>query len=606
MEFLNPMALYGLLALPLLVIPYLLRRKPRRVVFSSLLLITEMGGRAASRPWGRLRLPLIFFLQLFLLALLIFALSEPVFSVRPSRVAIVLDNSASMQALENGKSRFQLAQESARALLAEISTTGKVDIYLTTPRLEKLRGTSLAPAEAAGLIGSLEPYDIGDLPLDYDKVLNQLADQQKYDRVHLITDHPVSGQGEKLRAVSVGTPHDNLAITSFQINRASLGNTQLSATAEVTNYSAKDAKIGIVLSSGGAVLASHELAIAAGKNAGAFFEGLPPRPYYEAEITVRDALLVDNRRFAVLPPSQRLRILGVSPRPQALSSLRTIPGVILNIVSPADYQDTEKTGYDLEIFHFATPAELPQTPALFVLPPDNNLVALGKPLSKTAVSNWREPHPLTQYVNFSLLRPTYARPLQPRAAGEIIVESPEGPLIFVAERQAIHYLILGFDPFPYLGRENLPMSVLTLNILDWFFQNAGARSRGTGNALVFSAAGQGDLIVTPRGDKSQLKSAATSFAETFYQGVYQLNRGRDKELFAVNLQDVNESDLHRPAPITLHDTGGANARTSTFFAFWPYLLLVALLLSLIEWFIHPRALRTALNTPPPSPLRRHA
>ena len=600
------MALYGLLALPLLVIPYLLRRKPRRVIFSSLLLITEMVGRAASRPWGRLRLPLIFFLQLFLLALLIFALSEPVFSVRPSRVAIVLDNSASMQALEDGKSRFQLAQESARALLAEISTTGKVDIYLTTPRLEKFRGTSLAPAEAAGLIGNLEPYDIGDPPLDYDKVLNQLADQQKYDRVHLITDHPVSGQGEKLRAISVGTPQDNLAITSFQISRASLSNTQLSATAEVTNYSSKNAKIRVVLSGGGAMLASHELAIAAGKNAAALFEELPPRPHYEAEIAVRDALLVDNRKFAVLPPSQNLRILGISPRPQALSSLRTVPGVILNIVSPADYQNAERTGYDLEIFHFATTAQLPQTPALFVLPPDNNLVALGKPLNKPAVSNWREPHPLTQYVNFSLLRPTYARPLRPQAAGETVVESSEGPLVFAAERQGIRYLILGFDPFPYLGRQNLPMSILTLNILDWFFQNTGARSRGTGEALAFSAAGQGDLIVTPKGNKSKLKSAATSFAETFYQGVYQLNRGRDKELFAVNLQDVNESDLHRPAPITLHDTGGVNARTSAFFAFWPYLLLVALLLLLVEWFIHPRALRTALNASPTSPLRRHA
>jgi Ca-activated chloride channel family protein len=606
MEFLNPLALYGLLALPLLVIPYLIRRKPRRLIFSSILLFAEMGARASGRPWGRLRLPLIFFLQLFLLALLIFALSEPVFSVRPSRVAIVLDNSASMQAVEDGKSRFQLAQQSARALLTEIGTTGKVDIYLTTPRLEKLRGTTFATAEAARLIGSLEPYDIGDRPLDYDKVLNRLADQQKYDRVHLITDHPVSGQGEKLKAVSIGTPQDNLAITSFQISRASLTSTQLSATSEVTNYSAKDAKIKVDLRGGGAVLASRELTVAAGKSAAALFEGLPQRPYYEAEIGVRDALLVDNRRFAVPPSSQTLRILGVSPRPQALSSLRAIPGVSLNIVSPADYQNTERTGYDLEIFHLATPAELPQTPALFVLPPDNNLVELGKPLSKPAVSNWREPHPLTQYINFSLLRPTYARPLRPRAPGQTIIESPEGPLVFAAQSQGKRYLILGFDPFPYLGRENLPMSVLTLNILDWFIENSGARSKSTGEALVFSAARQGDLIVSPRGDKIPLKSSVTSFPENFYQGVYQLNRGQDKELFAVNLQDTNESDLRRSAPIELHDAVGASKNTSTFFAFWPYLLLTALLLSVVEWFIHPRPPRTILRTSPTSPLHRHA
>jgi len=604
MEFLNPLALYGFLALPLLIIPYLIRRKPRRIVFSSLILFTEMGARAAGRPWGRLRLPLIFFLQLLLLALLIFALSEPVFSVRPDRVAVVLDNSASMQAMENGQSRFKLAQEKARELLSDLGAAGKVDIYVTTPRLEKLRSAPVAATEAERIIAALEPYDIGDPPLDYDKVLNQLADQQKYDRVHLITDHPVSGQGEKLRALSVGTAKDNLAIASLQISRASLTNTQLSATAEVANYSTRDAKVRLVLSGGGAVLASRELAVAAGKSAVAFFESVPAKPYYEAEIATRDPLLIDNRKFAVPPARQGLRILGISPRPQALTSLRAIPGVSLNVVSPAEYQDSDKTDYDLEIFHFAAPAQLPQTPALFVLPPDNNLAALGNSLRQPAVSNWREPHPLTQYVNFSLLRPTYARPLSPRSAGEIIAECSAGPLIFATQRQDARYLVLGFDPFPYLGRDNLPMSVLTVNMLDWFLHNTAARSSGTSERLEFSAARQGELIVNPRADKVPLQAGATSFGGTFYQGIYQLHSGRDNQVFAVNLQDQNESDLQHPQAIEIHDAAGARQNISSFFAFWPYLLVAALLLVLVEWFIHPRA--APVFKAPAGSLSRHA
>ena len=597
MEFLNPTALYGLMALPLLMIPYLIQRKPRRVIFSSLLLFTEMGERASGKPWGRLRIPLLFILQLILLALLVFSLSEPVFSIRPNRIAIALDNSASMQTLENGKTRFQLAQEQARDLLTEAGVTGTIDVYLTTPHLEKVRGNPHGPDEAAGLIASLNPYDLGDPAIDYDTALNQLATRQKYDRVYLITDHPVSGQGEKVRAISVGTAQDNLAITSFQLGHASLVSGQLSAAVEVTNYSTKDAKTKIALSGGGAALTSHDLAIGAGKTAVALFEGLPRRSYYEAEIATRDALLVDNRRFAVPPPAQNLRILGVSPRPQALSSLRSIAGVSVDIVSPGDYQIRGRTGYDLEIFHLATPAEPPQTPALFVLPPDNTLVALGKPLSRPVVSNWREPHPLTRYVNFSLLRPTYARPLNPHVPGERIVESPEGALVFAAERQGTRYLVLGFDPFPYLGRENLPMSVFTLNLLDWFIETAGARDKGTGEALTFGAADQGDQVVNPRGDTFSLKSAATSFTDTLYQGVYQLNLGGRKELLAVNLQDPNESNLRRRATIDLHERAGVNKSASTLFAFWPYLLLAALLLLMIEWFIHPPTRRSIFERP---------
>ena len=43
-----------------------------------------------------------------------------------------------MQTLENQQTRFALAQEKARELLADLGVTGKVDLYLTAPRLEKV------------------------------------------------------------------------------------------------------------------------------------------------------------------------------------------------------------------------------------------------------------------------------------------------------------------------------------------------------------------------------------------------------------------------------------------------------------------------------------
>ena len=278
MEFLNPAALYGLLALPLLLIPYLIRRKPKRVIFSSLLLFTEPGTRAGGRPLGRLRLPLIFFLQLLLLTLLILALGEPVFSLRVSNVAIVLDNSASMQTLENQQTRFALAQEKARELLADLGVTGKVDLYLTAPRLEKVRGATFEPAEAAGVLIALAPYDLADTPIDYQSSLSQMAKERKYDRVFLITDHPAVGQTDTLRVITVGQPRDNFAVSSFDISHASLVGSRLEATAEVANYSSKDERIRIALRGGGAMIASRELPVSAGKTAQATFADSQPTP----------------------------------------------------------------------------------------------------------------------------------------------------------------------------------------------------------------------------------------------------------------------------------------------------------------------------------------
>ncbi|MFQ5540264.1 MAG: BatA domain-containing protein, partial [Candidatus Binatia bacterium] len=101
MEFLNPAGLFALSLLPILLIPYLIRGRPRRIVFSSLLLLREFPSGSSRWLWGRLRIPLLFFLQLLFLLLLALALGEPVFTIRqPQNIAIVLDNSASMQALE--------------------------------------------------------------------------------------------------------------------------------------------------------------------------------------------------------------------------------------------------------------------------------------------------------------------------------------------------------------------------------------------------------------------------------------------------------------------------------------------------------------------------
>ncbi len=589
MQFLNPTALFGLLILPLLLIPYLIRRKPQRLPFSSLLLFLEAGEVASAKPWGRVNLPPIFFLQLLLLALLIFALSEPVYSIRPTNIAMILDNSASMQALEDGKSRFALAKERAGTLVDELGAGGKVDLYLTTPRLEKLHAAPLSPAEATGILAAQVPYDLAEPPADYDNLLSQLALQQKYERIYLLTDHPARGQSDIARVITVGQPRGNYALTSFEVQRSSLANARLEAQVEVANYSERDEKLQIVLKGSGAAVANREIVVGSGQSASVSFEGFADHSTYEAEIANRDALPLDNRRFAVAPASRNLRILGITPRPRELESLKAIPGVQIDTIAPSDYDKAERSGYGLEIFHFASPTTLPATAALFILPPQNDSLAeLGAPISNMTVSNWRDPHVLTRYINFNLFRPTYTRPLKPQTAGDIIIDSAAGPLAFATERQGARYLVLGFDPLPYLGRENLPMSVFTLNLLDWFFDSRGANSQATGEAIFLGKVQSGDRMILPDGKSLAITPGAAFFGGAFFQGIYRLTRGGATELFARNLLDRGESDLRAASAIAFGGGNPSGASASVMFSFWPYLMVASLALLFLEWFLSPR------------------
>lgn len=587
MEFLNPAALFGLLALPLLLVPYLIRRKPRRLVFSSLLLFLE-GGAQASGRFGRINLPPSFFLQLLFLFLLIAALSEPVFSVRPTSVAVIVDNSASMQALEGDKTRFALAKEKVGAVVDELAAAGQIDLYFTAPSLAKLNAAALTPAQALAVVKNLQPYDVGDSATDYDQALSQLAQEQKYERVYFFTDHPTAGQTATARVISVGQPKGNLAVTGFDVHRGSLLDARMQASVVVVNFSPRQEKVKVSLKADGATLASRDLVVPAEKSATATFDGFAERPAYQAEIDTRDALLLDNHRFAVAPASRSLRILAITPRPQAAASLKSIQGINVDVIPPTEYGKTNRTGYGLEIFHFSSPEQLPENPALFILPPESSsLVDLGPPSSNVQVSTWREPHGLTRYVNFSLFRPTYSRPLKPQTAGQVIIETPNGAIAFAVEQRGIRYLTLGFDPLPYLGRENLPMSIFTLNFLDWFLESGGARSQATGEPIPLISVEPGDSLTTPLGETVTVKRGSGYFAATFHQGVYRRLRGGASEYFARNLDDLGESDLRTSAPIRLRGQSANGSSDSVFFSFWPYILLASLLLLMVEWFVFP-------------------
>jgi hypothetical protein len=182
--------------------------------------------------------------------------------------------------------------------------------------------------------------------------------------------------------------------------------------------------------------------------------------------------------------------------------------------------------------------------------------------------------------------------LRPRISGEIIIESPAGALVFAAEQRGFRQAVLGFDIFPYLGRENLPVSVFTLNLLDWFFHGSGAEGRATGAPLTFSYTQQGNFLLTPKGNKITLNPGVNNFPATYFQGIYQIDRGAQRELFAVNLKNNNESDLRQLTPIELREVSSGGGKVSALFSIWPYLLLTSLFLLLVEWFVNPRPLRT--------------
>jgi hypothetical protein len=205
------------------------------------------------------------------------------------------------------------------------------------------------------------------------------------------------------------------------------------------------------------------------------------------------------------------------------------------------------------------------------------------PGATTQITDWRSPDPLTDGVNFRLLSLRQPESFAVHPWMPSVVNSNLGSVVMQGNHLGHRSVVVGFNPFPWMGRRNLPMSVLTLNILG-YLSGFGSEDAGyrTGEPWIVPA-GVAEII-TPGGAKVHVEPG-TPFTGGTEQGIYQLiGPGSQKRLRAVNLADLNKSNLENPATIKIDIPSGAGPPPdfSERQSFTPYLLAAILILAACE------------------------
>ena len=170
MSFLSPLALLGLLFVPVVLAMYLLKlRRDEQVVPSTLLWQKLLTDVEANAPWQTLRRSLLLLLQLLLVALLAILAARP-FLERPAGLAgdvvVVIDTSASMGAtdvppdrLTEAKARSSRSSRTcpangtvsviAAGRTARVVVNGTTDLGRVRAAIEGIDGRRRRPATSA-------------------------------------------------------------------------------------------------------------------------------------------------------------------------------------------------------------------------------------------------------------------------------------------------------------------------------------------------------------------------------------------------------------------------------------------------------------------------
>ncbi|MDP2350433.1 MAG: BatA and WFA domain-containing protein, partial [Chloroflexota bacterium] len=332
MPFLTPLALAGLLFIPVVIAMYLLKlRRDEAVVPSTLLWHKLVADVEANAPWQKLRRSLLLLLQLLLVLILAMLAARP-FVERPAGLAgdivLVVDTSASMQATDVTPSRLEAAKALALEALKELPAGGKVSV-IAAGRTAKVvaNGTSDMARVKQAIAGITATSDVGDLG-DALRLASALAARSGDAEILVATDaalaKPPAGTLEApVRVLRVGRDQDNQAIVALAVRTAPSGLSH-SAFVSVANLGLELVERRLELYADGQLRDSRTLKLDPQRRTDISIDDIDDPDHPASVIEVRlaardesstvaaDMLAVDDRAWAIVPPAGLRTVLLVS------------------------------------------------------------------------------------------------------------------------------------------------------------------------------------------------------------------------------------------------------------------------------------------------------
>lgn len=598
---------------------YMLRLRRREVVVSSTLLWQKLlRDREANAPWQKLRRNLLLFLQLLILAALVLALARPFFpvsSVISGSTVVLLDGSASMQATDVAPNRFEAAKVEINRLINDLGGDNQMTLihvgYAPTVLVSAASDkTVLRRALAEAQPTTATPNWEAALAL-----AAGAAQGFRDGRIVIVSDGGLPADLPPLPTtpvyLPVGESSENLAISALA-TRATEAGPQLFAS--VANEGALDRQALFSLSLDGLLYDSRRISVPAGGSATLTWDLPEGTEAVVAHLSDHegDKLALDDVAYAVHEGGVTNRALLVTEGNLFLEQVfGVLPGVEAFKIGPDSALSAEE--FDLVVFDgVPLPNPLPPTDMLIIDPPAGDsagfLNVTG--LFSDTVAIRLADSPLLQFVDWRDVHIRQAKRVE-AAWARPLVEAEGGPLLLIGERNGQRIAVLPFD----LRHSDLPLQIafpiLMANITSWLspgraFDAPTGLQPGDPVSISPAAATTAVLVEKPDGVVwvTAVTEEALIFPETDQVGLYHVSL-RDSAgtqaagSFAVNLFSPAESAI-APADalnigqvaVETDDEGHVGQRE-----WWPWLLLVALLILLVEWWVHFRGARLPVFTP---------
>ena len=614
MSFLSPLfALLAFLAVPILLLYMLKLRRQDHKISSILLWQMVLQDRQANRPWQRLRRNLLLIVQLVILLGLVSALMQPAVPstvISSQQVIVLLDASASMQAVDISPSRFAAAKQEVSAIVDNLPNGSELTLILTDASPKTLVAHSANKADIRQALDTAV-VSSGEANWEAAFALANAAITDPDHTVALISDGVFPAENIAIytgnfKFIQIGASRENIGINAFSISPTQTGS---EIFISIRNYGSAGQSLILSIYENDKLLQADSIQIPANSSSTQVLSNLSGRPSaYRAQISADinagklDDFSLDDQAFIAYTLAEHNRILLVSEGNFFLEQfLSVLPdteafGIIPNQTEEDFTFPTQ--GYSVYIYDGFFPANLPNGNVLFINPPENpifNVSSISQPVSAIEVLE----HPLSEFIDLSQVHIQNAKSIQLPEWGETLAAGHAGPLIFVGEYQARRIAVVSFD----LLDSDLPLQIafpiLFSNLIDYLnppvmYDKPEGYHVGETVLLKPGPTVEELAIQLPSGEVVELgiDQYGAAFSGTLQSGIYTIKTtpGEVTEKFAVNTFSTVESSIAPVDQLSINTQNPANFSQSNgkigLKSYWKYPALLTLMILAYEWWIY--------------------
>lgn len=372
MKFLYPLGLLGLIAVPILILIYIIKNRYTEKIIASTYLWTLSERFLKRRIPVKLAGLISLILQLLIAIFVSFAVAHPLITLHDSAEAycFVLDGSGSMNFEQDGTTRFDIAKEQIYAIIDDSANGSDYTLIFVKDSAEFVFEEITDKKSAKQIIADL---DVGYGSVETADVIGAAQEFFDYNpsvSTYLLTDKDFE-QSNNIQIINVAKVVDNYAITNVTYE---LAGSQLRIMGTAVAYSSEKS-LTINLYFDGSDDAYATLAVEATQE-GKDFEFLSDRTNFEfftVKIAEQDELDLDNEVTVYDVAYQNVsNILLVSDSPFFIRAALASAGVTkVDFITTDEFNDN--AGYGLYIFDSFMPSVLPDDGAVWFFNPQGTL-----------------------------------------------------------------------------------------------------------------------------------------------------------------------------------------------------------------------------------------